>query len=412
MISLFDSIQKNGLSSKHSGTTKPKFISTPMRKMTQQDVSHSITRRPTLPNGSGITLYTVIKPYHEDTLSLSLSSSSSSNTFHLKEGDLVQLISKEKDPNYVYVKLINSLGEGLVPLSHLEEYYHLPSALINNNEIIAQTNKLSVTSLQTINSISHHHLMELTPPTSPSTIGSNTFSLGSRSRNSRSSASSPNLSSTKKQFDHSVSLISMCVGSVETKDDRTIYKIKITNQWKQDTFRELYYQELYHLHLDLISHQQYNNEELALPRLPPPLPLHSKEIQRTERIAEIDQYIQSMFKTLSMEPNTSILKKNWIDFILRCNEPTDDGDIIMKVKVLYHGDYHAFKCPFNEIYNLLKLQDTISSKLHHDEGFAPSTVFTAVIDGWYKVNLTNEDIYKEVITKTKESLRFTLEVYD
>ncbi|CAL9729769.1 hypothetical protein MOUN0_H06810 [Monosporozyma unispora] len=442
MIPLFDSIQASGSlkHSKHSDMVRSKSISTPMRYTSHKDMPYPLARRPTLRHNSDITLYTVSKSYQKNKLRLNLDK----NILNVNKGDLVQLITKGKDPNYVYVKMINNIGEGLVPVTCLEEYWHLPGKIsstttttndnsISNDNSDIMINKLSISSLQTINSLSHHHLMELTPPTSPSTITSTTFSLGCLSRNSRSSPrSSPTL--VKKPFDKESQLISMCIDSVENKNDRLLYTLKITNQLKQETWKELYYQDLYHLHLDMISNPSYNSNELFLPKLPAPLPpnisnlpmntidnetvnhnnlVNSNSIDnaRLERIQQINLYIQSMFKVLSMEADSHILKNIWFNSILKSIESTNDNNVIVKIKVLYDGDYHAFKCNFLEINYLMKLQDTVSMKLNHDN-HSPTTVYTAVIDGWYKVNLTSEEIYKEVLIKIKESQRFTLEIYD
>lgn len=441
-LSLFDSLQLSGSlkHSKHSDPVLSKCISTPIRSPSQNDLPNPLTRRPTLSFNDDIKLYTVIQSYQREKFSFQ-KGNKNITTLNINKGDLVQLIEAGKDPNYVYVKMINNIGEGLVPLSCLEEYYHLPGKKLHHNHHHhnsipsdindTMTNHKSFPgSLQTINSLSHQHLMELTPPTSPSTITSTTFSLGCLSRNSRSSSSSSELA--KKPFDKESPLISMCIDSVENNDGRLLYTLKITNQSKQITWKKLYYQDLYHLHLDMISNPNYNSNELFLPKLPAPLPsnilnfpmneidketlthnnfVNSNSIENTrlERIQQINLYIQSMFKLLSMEPDSHCLKTIWFNSILKSNEFTSDNNFSVKVKVLYDGDYHAFKCPYSTINSLMKLQDTVSMKLNHDTQ-PVTTVYTAVIDGWYKVNLTNEEIYKEVLIKIKESQRFTLEM--
>lgn len=411
---------------------RSKSISTPIRCVSNENLPYPLARRPTLLQGNNLTLYTVVKPHNKEIFPLSFKK----NVIQVNKGDLVQLISKDKDPNYVYVKSITNISEGLVPLNCLQEVYHLPSKDINNSDddsLVA--NKLSIGSIQTVNSLSHHHLMELTPPTSPSTITSNTFSLGCLSRNSR---ASPRSSSTliKKPFDTESTLISMCIDSVENKNGRLLYTLKLMNQLKQETWKEVYYQDLYRLHLEMVSHPTYNSEELFLPRLPAPLPPNISHLPinninkdtirqygtttsnnnnadsiRLERIQQINLYIQAMFRVLSMEPESSILRQKWFSSILTSTEFYNDNNIKIKVKVLYDGDYHVFKCQYVDINDLLKLQDTVALKLGHDN-HSPTTIYTAVINGWYKVNLTNEEIYTGVLIKIRESQQFTLEIYD
>lgn len=438
-LSLFDSLQLSGSlkHSKHqSDTGLSKYISTPIRSQSQNDLPHPVTRRPTLSYNDDIKLYTVIMSYQRENITLP-NGSKNITTLNINKGDLVQLIEKSKDSHYVYVKMINNIGEGLVPFTCLEEYYHLPGkknyhhSIPNEINYTTTNHKSLSSSLQTMNSLSHNQLMELTPPTSPSTITSTTFSLGCLSRNSRSS-SRPSSELVKKPFDKESPLISMCIDSVENNGGRLLYTLKITNQLKQRTWKKLHYQDLYHLHLDLISNPNYNSNELFLPKLPAPLPTNilnlpmneidketlnhnnfvnsnSIDSTRLERIQQINLYIQSMFKLLSMEPDSHSLKTIWFNSILKSNDFTNENNLPVKIKVLYDGDYHAFKCQYSTINSLINLQDTVSMKLNHDT-HSSTTVYTAVIDGWYKVNLTNEEIYKEVLIKIKESQKFTLEI--
>ena len=433
MVSFFDSFPGNHKpfkSVKSFDTLKAKTISTPIRQATCRDISSITTRRPTIPNVGDITLYTITK----DLTIKNKTNSLAEEFLDVKKGELVQLISKIKDPKYVYVKKINSIGEGLVPVDILKEYDHLLFKPNNNNNNNNNNNVNSIkdsnhniSSIDNIpnnNSISHHHIMELTPPTSPLTITSNTFSIASLSRNQGTSPRS-SFTPVKKLFDVESPIVFMDVESVSNQNERVMYILKITNQLNQECWKGLYYQDLYNLHLEIVTHPNYNNNELFLPKLPSPLTLTISKKETGEqannidglsdmeidRIKQINNYIQSMFKALSMESNTSILKHIWFNAILKTKNISTDNHITVKIKVLYDGDYHAFKCQLLDINTLKKLQNVISLKINHERN-PVTTVYTAVIDGWYKINLSSEDIYKEVLVRIRESQRFILEIYD
>ena len=431
ILSFFDSFPRNHNRSlrnvKSLDAIGSKSISTPIQHCSQGELYNTSTiGRPNIPNGSDITLYKITK----DVTAKGKVDSITHETLQFRKGELVQSVSKVKDPNYIYVRKIDSIGEGLVPISSLQEYEHLPYKPSNNNNNSMGFTKESSPITSTAGSHkSHQYIMGLTPPTSPLTIDSNTFSIGSLSRNPR---FSPISSSTlyEKLFDIESRITSMNIEAVENKDERITYVLKITNQLNQECWKEIYYQDLYNLHLGLISHPSYNSYELFLPRLPSPLTLSSikggteEQVEnsskdntsdgnntRVDRLQQMDSYVQSMFKSLSMESDTSILKHIWFDSILKKNDIYIDKNITVKIKVLYKGDYHVIRCRLCNINTLNKLQTTVSSKVNHDQ-HSLTTVYTAVLDGWYKINLSNEDIYGEVLVKIRQSKRLTLEVYD
>lgn len=490
-------------------------------------------------------------------------STSKKNYLKVNKGDTVQLLgydndkSNPKEQNMVYVKLINTLGEGLLPFEILKEHTQLNKMVRNqksyHNRIqSAQQNmenlnlldfnfsnskngestltgkyiisnpKSIVPSPANANYITtppnNTTFMNLTPPTSPSTLNSSTFSMGCVSRgtvpsnltsltltknnlprsmssgqhndkyllvnssnnsttttfttptkkygssrntsgnnsfensidnsleNSTSSIntnkesndilSSPiNLAIEKKNksevvFDMEIPITNCKILSIDNAKGRLLYNINFTNQLNQKLLKVSYYQDFYSLHTQLIN---YNNGVtnksprgiLPLPNLPSPTFYSDMDTNNVinERLKQFTEYLDSLV-LLIYEFDNNDLKKIWFNWLSQDND-TKDGERSenldnvnrnisqssidkIKIKVLHNGDYHALKTLAINIDKLSKLDILLRERLNVGE----ESVYyiTALVDGWYKVNLSNENVYTEVFGKVKDSQRFVLEI--
>ncbi|SMN20856.1 similar to Kazachstania naganishii KNAG_0F03530 hypothetical protein [Maudiozyma saulgeensis] len=357
-------------------------ISQPIKKKTCIDESHFINNYS--PANGQLKFYIAQKSYK----------SQSPKHLTLKRGTLVQLVSMEND-GLCLVRLIREVGAGLVPFESLEEYSILNGSLPEVHRPIYKPNQL----------------MELTPPTSPSTLKSYVCSPASVSRGSSLSVSSSLASVPKEMEKECTKTISSCeIVSIFMKEGRVLYKIIIKSSSNEVKKEDRYYHDFYTLHASLIQGNS-KNPKVELPCLPPPVSFKNNEVDKdiiTDRISLFNNYMFELEKAVSSSIETSSLQE-----IIQKWFMGDEDKTVIKVKVLFRRDYYVMKCSYGEISSYGKLQTYLKGKIESSKentSIVNDLHIKTKLDGWYIVNLSDDEIYKEVLPKVKETKKLVLEV--
>ncbi|KAI8386480.1 uncharacterized protein CGFF_00375 [Nakaseomyces glabratus] len=308
---------------------------------------------------------------------------------HVTKGSLVQKISDMGDGMW-YVKPINELVCGLVPASYLEEEKQL------NCTLSAKPHAAKwITSL-----------IDLTPPTSPSTIVSKTFSKASYSRKTSLSIESPR---SKQDSFLAVKLITKCeVESIELKDNRLEYTVRIQDSEGNTKVKHIYYSAFYKLHTKLMAGLK---ENMSLPNIPAPSSNYAQEkvdeSTKLDRLQMFNTYLTYLIDVIYDIKSPLHLQDtftNWVNDI----EPSSANQHI-KIKILFQGDYYALKCTKSEIDNLDKLHALLRSKIRALKD-RTSLKMTAKLEGWYIVELTDEIMYRMILAKLNDIRRLAIDV--
>ncbi|CCK71015.1 uncharacterized protein KNAG_0F03530 [Huiozyma naganishii CBS 8797] len=376
------------------GVKKPLSISTPIQQYPNESArfKQSIMSVQRVPP-TEVKFFYAIADY-DPTKSWQASEHALSMPLVLHKGDLVQLISFVDDTT-CFVKLVNKIGEGCVLYSVLKEHRSLNRALTLKRVPKDQDRLLHLNEgpLQTL-SYRGRTLMELTPPTSPSTIASDTFSHGTQSR--ASSVSSTSNSSTSS-VNYRIPVLKVQVVNLNTSQSRLSYSLNLVNAEGQKFRRDRYYQEFYSIHTHLLT--VCDKPGVKLPLLP--LPCVANECSNNEtRVNELTSYVSELIETVRNSGSQQMVDtlQQWLVL--------GDETRMIKIKVLINGDYRVFKCESTAIETLEKLRKVVNYNLHLHIDYNLVTK----IDGWYIVSLSNEDVYAEAFTKVKESQRLILEV--
>ncbi|CCH62731.1 hypothetical protein TBLA_0I00730 [Henningerozyma blattae CBS 6284] len=315
-----------------------------------------------------------------------------SNTFdlpHLKANadDLVQLISMESN-DLAYVKLINRLGQGLIPLKYLAE-----SAINNTTNNIA-TIPATTTLLEGITAQSSHvptnssHAgFSITPPASPLSLNSKSFDIAnskrSKSVSASSSSHSPNssLNSNSTPMVSNLNELSDCrIISINnnTNKNRLQYVLKLiyanstTTSSSSFTLSTLFYSNFYNLHVYLLQ----TNLKQSIPNLPPPTttiatinsntgPSSSGIIHgQNPTSGKITGINNPNAEKLSENDERINLFNNYLQSIISLIKTTNDTTITATfIHWLFHG----------KIVKLSELQNLNSSPLTPKGSFSPTT---------------------------------------
>lgn len=388
MVSIFSTINEsvNNKQSYSSRKGSVVSISQPIKRQNCMDESHFINSYNPI-NGQ-LKFYIVQKSY----------TSVQSKHISLKCGTLVQLVSRENN-GLCLVKLIREVGAGLVPFDCLEEYSILGGSLPKNPKPPVSK---------------HNTLMELTPPTSPSTLKSYVFSPASVSRGSSLSVS-PSVTSVSRDKQQTLNLENDDVGSFEvvsifTKDNMVHYSIKITSLSNKIRKEDRYYHDFYTLHSNLIM-ENSKSVNIKLPCLPLPVSFKNNEVDSItidERISLFNNYMTELKKVIFDKKEAVNLYNIVQQWFMESENKT-----IIKVKVLFKRDYYVMKCTYGEISSHEKLRIYLKKKisaLTKDSNIIEEDLYVKTkIDGWYIVNLSNDEIYNEILPKVKETKKLVLE---
>ncbi|KAL3234953.1 ancestral locus [Nakaseomyces bracarensis] len=308
------------------------------------------------------------------------------NHLHLTKGAIVQKIS-DLGNGYWYVKPVNQLISGLVPSSYLEENTQLNDTICSR----PHTAKWNTS------------LIDLTPPTSPSTIVSKTFSKASISRKTSVTMDSPR---SDRELVY-IALITKCeVTEITRKENRLEYTLKIENSNGEKKVKHMFYSEFYKLHTKLMFSL---SNEISLPKIPKPMPkyIQNEDDDETVRKQEFNTYLTNLIDVVYDIKSPLILQdilKEWIDGISPNSKPQS-----IKIKVLYQDDFYALKCTKNEIDNLKKLERLLTAKIRplNDKS---DLKMTAKLEGWYIVELTDESMYRMILARLNDIQRLALDV--
>lgn len=238
----------------------------------------------------------------------------------------------------------------------------------------------------------------------------------------------------KEAFDMEIPITSCKILSINNLNGRLCYTIDFTNQLNQKLLKRSFYQDFYLLHTQLIN---YNNNAanksprgilLPLPNLPSPTFYSDMDTTNiiNERLRQFNEYLDGLV-LLIYEFDNMTLKKIWFNWLSQINDIDNENgsdnentkrngsryvsqsnNDKIKIKVLYDGDYHALKTLVINVDTLSKLDTLLRERLDMSDEFI--YCITALVDGWYKVNLSNENVYKEVLAKVQDSQRFVLEI--
>lgn len=357
-------------------------ISQPISKKECMDESHFIGKY--TPSSGPLKFYIVQNAY----------SSSQAKHISVKRGTLVQLVSHENE-GLCLIKLVREVGTGLIPFQCLQEHSSLNGSLPNNHASMHKANQF----------------IDLTPPTSPSTLKSYVFTPASQSRGSSLSVTSSTSTVVAQESTAPQENTSFCtVLSVEMKDNRVQYKLNVERSSGKEVVAYRYYNDFYKLHTSLLN-EIPDSATIRLPNLPLPVNLVDKEVDEAviaERIDMFNSYLSKLKEVVTNNRDTAGLRST----IQKWFKENEDR-IPIKVKVLIKGDYYVMKCNYGDISTYQKLQVLLKNKVQETkEGtiVAGALRIKTKIDGWYIVNLTNDEIYEEVLTKVRNSKKLVLEV--
>lgn len=310
------------------------------------------------------------------------------NHLHVNKGSIVQRIS-DMGNGYWYVKPVNQLISGLVPASYLEENTQLNDT-IGSRPHTAKWNT---------------SLIDLTPPTSPSTIVSKTFSKASISRKTSVTLDSP----ISERELVSIALITKFeVTEIVRKDNRLEYTLRVETSNGEETVKHIYYSEFYKLHTKLMFSM---SNEVTLPKIPKPSPKYIQQEEddedKTVRKQEFNTYLTNLLDVVYDIKSPLILQdilKEWID--VGCPDPKPQS---IKIKVLFQNDYYALKCTKHDIDNLEKLERLLTLKIRALNNKSDLKI-TAKLEGWYIVELTDESMYRMILARLNDIQRLALDV--
>ncbi|EDO18825.1 hypothetical protein Kpol_1028p101 [Vanderwaltozyma polyspora DSM 70294] len=373
-----------------SGNELKRSISKPMKKEAlSRTVSHEITLETKKNkymtsrnyNPNLIKLYTVTKSF-TPTEPFMYTNNRMCPFISVQKESIVQIISYE-DNDMCYIRLVDQLGQGLVPVSHLKEDKDL------NRMIpcpVARTNTL----------------VNMTPPTSPSTLTSNTFSIGSSSRSTSASSS--------QRSSEDVSVQSCKLISVDIVEKRVQYTLNLRLANNGENIVHRYYGQFYKLHTKLLSIGS-NYNEIKLPSLPHPLPftgsLEHNSTLINDRVQEFNDYLANLLDNI-LNSSSIVLKDLINNWFIHGTVDVPSRPNIIKIKINYNGDCYASKAVENDVNNIYKLHNVICDKIkYHGNG---NLVITAKVDGWYIIDLTNDEVYLNVLQKAQETHRLLLDV--
>ena len=306
--------------------------------------------------------------------------------FEVSKGEIVQLISHESN-KLCFVRSISSIGSGLVPFSFLEKNIKIDKS-VNYPPILTKLNPL----------------LDLTPPTSPSTIISKSFSIASVSRSStlKNSEVWNNKSTT------CLSSIESCeVINIENEDNRLQYTLKVMDSGKKEHISKRFYKNFYNLQSKLFTKA---NSQIKLPRLPIPFSctndMAADYLPTEKRLQIFNKYLTEMFDAVK-QCSCPILRQ--LLYIWLMENTTEFHELRrISVKVNYDGQGYEINCDGNDIDSLVSLKSLISKNISQ----LPKSNYKlkANIGGWYIVELSSEKIYCQVFVKTWQSQTLTLDV--
>lgn len=329
-------------------------------------------------NAKNVKFYTVTVDYW-------LSDSTDQSCFRIKAGTIVQLIFHDKETNMCQVKLMREIRSGLISMDYLEEKKSL--------------NHTSPTAKGKSNP-----LLDLTPPTSPSTISSSVFSTATLSRGNSC------CSGTIGKFDTFTQIQDCELLSIQRIQARWQYTLKYKMAGTENT-QNKYYQDFYSLHCKLIALDANN-----LPNLPSPIdPIKSvlkDALNMDTRKFDFNCYLKGIIASTN---SSRKLKKNFYNWMTTGSFESEIKEVQMiplKLKILFRGDYYAIKCFETDINTLNDLQHLVCERLKvHNESVESNALrLTAKLEGWYIVELANEDVYQNVLSKVRVAQRLVLEV--
>lgn len=377
MVSIFSTIHDTV--NKHPRPTARKgsviSISKPISTLEDSHDSHFISKY-THVNGQ-LKFYVVQRDYSSHLL----------KHLSLKKGTLVQLISQEAG-ELCYVRLIREVGSGLIPFQYLEEYSSLNGALPDNHSSVYKPNQL----------------MEMTPPTSPSTLKSSVFSTASLSRGSSVSVFSSSYQETNK-----LPSIKLCeIVNIYAKDNRVHYSLKMKTSSNKEMIEDRFYKDFYTLHTKLLS-SITADLDIKLPNLPVPMHSSQNKIEpsiTSERVSSFNNYLKSLLSIITANRKAVNLNDIIQDWLM-------ENEMMIKIKVLIKGDYYVMKCKYNDVSSYDKLKTYLINRMQSTNPelvLGDELTINSKIDGWYIVNLSNGEIFQEVFSKLKQTQKLVLEI--
>lgn len=383
MVSIFttinDSVYKQTRAPRRKCSVEA--ISQPISKKECTDESHFIGRY--TPASGPLKFYIVQNAY----------SSTRSKHISVKRGTLVQLVSHEED-GLCLIKLVREVGTGLIPYQCLQEHSTLNGSLPSNRASVPKVNQF----------------IDLTPPTSPSTLKSYVFTPASQSRGSSLSVTSSTSTVVPQETPKQEGTNFCTILSVDMKDGRVQYKLNVEMSSGRERVSYRYYNDFYKLHSTLLG-KVPTTANYRLPNLPLPVNLVDKEVEEsiiTERIEMFNNYLAKLKEVVTINNDTADLRSTIQDWF------KESEDMIpVKVKVLIKGDYYVMKCNYGDISTYQKLQLLLKNKVQETKQgtiMAGELRIKTKIDGWYIVNLSNDEIYEEVLTKVQNTKKLVLEV--
>ncbi|CCE61807.1 hypothetical protein TPHA_0B01340 [Tetrapisispora phaffii CBS 4417] len=299
------------------------------------------------------------------------------------------MISIEEN-GFCLVRSISSIGTGLVPMDYLDENVELSKSL--GLPPIFTKNK---------------PLVSITPPTSPMTIISKNFSIASISRSKTISQSNLKGGSTVDKIDEDnrdhvntfLSAIEYCkLTHIESKENRLLYHLAVrSSSTHKEYTSERYYESFYRLH-SMIA--ELAPPSLKIPRLPIPHcctnNMKPDSYLDSNRMTTLNNYLTELVNVI-VNCTSPILRQ--LLFVWLTKDTVELLDYrLMMIKVRYNNQYFAINCKDNEIAVLKELKEVIKKRI---PGIPEEETYKikANLDGWYIVELSNDDIYQQAFIK-------------
>lgn len=361
--------------------------------------------------------------------------------------ELVQLISYVDDnTDLANVKLVNRLGSGIIPIEFLIENKSISDinqkfTLINNNN---SSISLSTNNFDNITTTITRKQSNLSSPASPASFNSFSIaanrSLSTSSIETESSQISTPSTSTASSFSTSLvnsisetlslnnlnDIVSCKIISIKNVKNRLQYNFKINIFNKNTTInnqstiiikKTKFYSDFYKLHVYLLSLQ--NTFNFKIPNLPPPsttTTTTSTDIDEDtdDRLEQINDYLTNLLKTIK-DKDICILNLILIDW-LNLNIILREFKKSMLVKIHLHDNCYAIKSSdIKNFYNLNSFKNLVYEKIKKSNSNlsinSPSTLnLTCKIDGWYIIDLKNDEIFNQILNRIWMKSRIVLTV--
>ncbi|CCF56370.1 hypothetical protein KAFR_0B00710 [Kazachstania africana CBS 2517] len=312
------------------------------------------------------------------------------NQVTIKKDSLVQVISHETN-GICRIKLVNEVGYGLIPLSYLKEHTTLDVNLSGSP----------------ISSRKPSGLMELTPPNTPSTVISSTFSKRSVS------GDSPSLASFHDNaFDKTLPVRQCRVGSIHyNAEGRLEYHLKLINSAKYEIADYRYYQDFYKLHANILM-STLNRDDL--PCLPSPSfsGSNNSDTMDDERILLFNKYFEDLLRFVMKEDSLQHIIDDWFTNNINEQKANKRQSTKIKIKALVNSDYYAIKCDDYEIDSLTKLENVLINRVSALSviTLADTLKLAAKVEGTNVVELSDNDTYQTVLSGIKKFQKLVIEV--